>query len=99
MPKIPSMRIIDLAKAIAPSARIVKIGIRPGEKLNEALIMAGEARYTREFDDRFEIKPNPSWLEQPKTEGKPLPDGFEYASDKNNHWLSRQELEQMLKNL
>ena len=89
VPKIPSMRIIDMARAIAGQKEIKTIGIRPGEKLNELLISEDEARHTLEFEDRFIVTPDYSWAGgQTWSDGKPLPDGFRYTSDGNKEWLS-----------
>ena len=74
IPKIPSTRVLDLARAIAPEAQIEIIGIRPGEKLHEALVSEDEARHTREFDDMFVIEPaQATWGFREWSGGKPLP--------------------------
>ncbi len=92
VPKIPSMKVIDLAKAIAPEAEIEVIGIRPGEKLHEVLISEDEARTTVELDEMFVVQPAQalwfgySWQDK----GQPLPDGFRYASDNNTVWLDEE---------
>ncbi len=89
VPKIPSMKVVDLAKAIAPRADIDIIGIRPGEKLHEVLIAEDEARHTVELDRMFVVQPAEaiwfgySW----QTRGKMLEDGFRYSSDNNMEWL------------
>lgn len=93
VPKIPSMSIADLAAAIAPKCEIEKIGIRPGEKLHEALISEDEARQGIEFDDSFIIQPaHPWWTSENWTDGAPLPDGFSYTSDNNSDWLDASQL-------
>ncbi len=89
VPKIPSMKVIDLARAIAPKAKIDIIGIRPGEKLHEVLISEDEARNTVELEKLFVVQPAEafwfgySWQER----GKLLSDGFRYSSDNNAEWL------------
>lgn len=89
IPKIPSTRVVDLAKAIAPDAEIKVIGIRPGEKLHEALISEDEARHTVELKDMFVVQPAEaiwfgySWQDK----GKALPEGYVYSSDNNSEWL------------
>jgi UDP-N-acetylglucosamine 4,6-dehydratase len=89
VPKIPSMKVIDLAKAIAPAAKVNVIGIRPGEKLHEVLISEDESRHTVEMENMFVVQPAEalwfgySWQEK----GKLLQDGFRYASDNNSDWL------------
>jgi len=97
VPKIPSMRIMDLAEAVAPGCEIEFIGIRPGEKLHEVLISKDEARYTLDLGDMFVIQPvHPWWKPANWSHGKPLPDGFEYSSDKNTEWLTVEQLRQMI---
>lgn len=93
VPKIPSMNIMDLAKAIAPECKTEIVGIRPGEKLHEAMIMEDDARHTLEYDSYYVIYPEfPFWSEKFADGGKELPEGFEYTSDKNDEWLSVEEL-------
>jgi UDP-N-acetylglucosamine 4,6-dehydratase len=93
VPKIPSMSIADLAAAIAPQCEIEKIGIRPGEKLHEALISEDEARQGIEFDDSYIIQPaHPWWTSENWTDGAPLPEGFSYTSDNNSDWLDASQL-------
>lgn len=104
VPKIPSMKIIDLADAIAPEAEKRIIGIRPGEKIHEILLTPDESRHTREFDSFFVIEPEYIyWLSEPRTigtkkQGKKLPEGFSYTSDKNTQWLTKEELKKIIKN-
>src|SRR5579863_1901324 len=91
VPKIPSMKMIDLATAIAPNCEIQVIGIRPGEKLHEVLLSEDEARNSIEQEDRFVIMPmHPWWKGQIQPEGSALPDGFRYDSETNTKWLSTQ---------
>ena len=93
VPKIPSMRLLDLAESIAPGCKIETIGIRPGEKLHEVLVSEDEARNTVETDDRFVIQPVHSWWRRENwSTGKPLADGFRYASETNDHWLTGRDL-------
>lgn len=98
VPKIPSMNILDLAKAIAPEAEIEVIGIRPGEKLHEVLIHEDEARSAVELDDMFVIQPAIElWFgHEWKKVGRPLPEGFRYASNTNPDWLSVDQIRQMI---
>ena len=89
IPKIPSTRVTDLARAIAPKAEINIIGIRPGEKLHEMLISEDEARHTVELDKMFVVQPAEaiwfgySW----QSVGRLLDEGFYYSSDNNAEWL------------
>ncbi len=97
VPKIPSMKITDLAKAIAPDCEIEIVGIRPGEKLHEAMIMEDDARHTVEFGTYYVIQPEfPWWSAEFKRQGKSLPEGFKYTSDSNIEWLTVKQLEKML---
>jgi UDP-N-acetylglucosamine 4,6-dehydratase len=96
VPKIPSMKITDLADAIAPQAKRRVTGIRPGEKVNEILLTEEEARHAREFHDYFVIEPEyPFWKEESVVGGKPLREGFRYTSDNNDRWLSGDELKKI----
>ena len=93
VPKIPSTRIVDLAKVIAPDAEIEVIGIRPGEKLHEVLINEDEARSTLEREDLYVVTPAvPLWQRDLQYEGRPLPEGFRYASDTNPDWLTVEQI-------
>lgn len=97
IPKIPSMKVTDLADVIAPQAKKEIIGIRPGEKVNEVLLTQEEARHAREFDNYFVIEPEfPYWKEGNLEGGKPLPEAFTYASDNNQHWLTGDELKEII---
>lgn len=98
IPKIPSIKITDLAQIIAPKAKIEKIGIRPGEKINEVLLTPEEARHSRETDEYFIIGPEQSFFGKTDLGGKPLPEGFRYSSDSNDWWLTKEELKKMLEN-
>jgi len=93
VPKIPSMRISELAEAIAPGCSKEIIGIRAGEKLHECLLTGEEARHSKEFEDYFVIEPEHSfWREDVRGAGKLLSEGFSYSSDNNECWLSDEEL-------
>jgi UDP-N-acetylglucosamine 4,6-dehydratase (inverting) len=100
VPKIPSMKITDLADAIAPGVKREVVGIRPGEKVNEILLTEEEAGHARDFDECFIIEPeHPFWKKDKINGGKLLPDGFRYTSDNNDWWLGKDELNRMLKEL
>jgi UDP-N-acetylglucosamine 4,6-dehydratase/5-epimerase len=97
VPKIPSMRIVDLAETIAPDCAIECIGIRPGEKLHEVLVSEDEARNALETEDMYIIQPSHSWWSRENwTTGKPLIEGFRYASDTNDVWLTGRELRELV---
>ena len=102
IPKIPSMRILDLAKAIAPEAKIKIIGIRPGEKLHEVMCPSDLYYETVEFADHFVIKPSIEFANAIDyttnalgEKGKMVPDGFDYNSGNNSHFLTIEELKRM----
>lgn len=100
VPKIPSMNIMDLAKAIAPGCKTEIVGIRPGEKLHEAMIMEDDARHTLEYPTYYVISPELSWWSKENDgEGKPLPEGFAYTSDNNTEWLTIEELENLVEKM
>ena len=99
VPKIPSMKITDLARAIGPECKIKSIGIRPGEKLHESLTGEDEGRNTLVYKDMYVIMPSfPWWNRKNYSEAKKLPENFVYASDTNDHWLSVEELKQIIFN-
>lgn len=102
VPKIPSMRITDLAEAIAPGVPTKIVGIRPGEKLHEIMCPADDSHLTLEFSDHFVIKPTINFLapvdystNRLGEKGKPVDDGFEYNSGTNEHFLTVDELRKM----
>jgi UDP-N-acetylglucosamine 4,6-dehydratase len=98
VPKIPSMKVTDLAQALAPEAEWNVVGIRPGEKLKEYLISSEEARYTRDCGSYYAIEPTnyPFWAGNGKPVAKGLGDGFEYNSENNEEWLTAEELRDVL---
>lgn len=95
VPKLPSMKVVELAKAVAPELELEEVGIRPGEKLHEELISESAARHTIEQTDRYVILPEADWWTH-RLSGDPLPPGFSYTSDNNTSWLSREQLRTML---
>lgn len=99
IPKIPSMKIVDLADAVAPGVPHEIMGIREGEKLHELMICQEDARHSLELKDRYVILPETQSRDQEFVrrflagrEGKSLPEGFSYTSDTNTMWLSNEEL-------
>ena len=98
IPKIPSMKIVDLAKAVAPHCKIKIVGIRPGEKLHEVMISEDDARTTIELDDCYVIQPAFHWWGRSNhVEGKPVADGFRYGSDNNDKWVTAPQLEEIIR--
>ncbi len=102
VPKIPSMKVLDLALAIAPEAEIEVTGIRPGEKLHEVLISEDEARATVELEDMFVVQPASGlagdlWFGRDwQARGRALPEGYRFASNTNEVWLDVEQIRQIL---
>jgi len=100
VPKIPSMKITDLAKVIAPTAKIKEIGIRAGEKLDEVLLTKEESRHTKDMGDFYIVEPEfPFWDTNNHKGGQSLDDSFEYTSAINTNWLTNEQLKDILNNL
>lgn len=102
VPKIPSMKITDLASAIAPNAELEVVGIRPGEKLHEILISEDEARAAVELEDMYVVQPTSELAEELwfghywQEKGRVLDDGFRYASNTNSDWLSIDQIREIM---
>lgn len=97
IPKIPSMKIVDLARAIAPDCKFRNIGIRPGEKLHELMISRDDSRNLYETAEKYIKMPDfPFWNVQPPAKASLKPEGFEYASNTNDIWLSVEDLRKLL---
>lgn len=96
VPRIPSMRVVDLANAIAPDAKLIDVGIRPGEKLHEEMISIEDARRTVRQEDRYVVMPTLAEWGYRKPHGEPVADGFSYTSDSNDQWLSVSDIRDML---
>lgn len=93
--KIPSMKMTDLARVVAPEAKQEVVGIRPGEKLHEQMISPEDAYYTYEYPEHFKILPTiNNWgaCTDRIKDGQKVPEGFEYSSDTNTEWMSDAEL-------
>ncbi len=105
VPKLPSMRMIQLAAAMAPNLPVKIIGIRPGEKLHEVMCPAADSHLTLEFASHYVIMPTIRFFHADHDystnnmgeKGKPVGESFEYSSDKNTHWLNEKELLAMIK--
>ncbi len=97
VPKLPSMKMTDLIAVLAADAQVDVIGIRPGEKLHEALVSEDEARHAREFESHFVIEPaQQTWSFETWSDGKTLPADFSYTSLNNTQWLSSQQMAEMI---
>ena len=99
VPKIPSMHVLDIAKALAPAKPCRVVGIRPGEKLHEMMITEDDARHTIEMPDRYVIEPAFSWWSREpymSQDVRPVAEGFQYSSDANTEWLDAEGLTDML---
>jgi UDP-N-acetylglucosamine 4,6-dehydratase len=98
IPKIPSMKVVDLADAMAPGVPCEVIGIRPGEKVHEVLITADESRHAIDAGDVYVVLPEHPWWEAKSRwlDAETLADGFVYSSDLNDRWLSAEELRDLL---
>lgn len=107
VPKIPSMKIVDLADAMAPGLSYEVIGIRPGEKMHEVLLSQEDSRHALEFEKHFVILPEFNALQEPETlrqhfesrGGKALPESYTYTSANNTKWLTTEDLRNFLKSL
>jgi UDP-N-acetylglucosamine 4,6-dehydratase len=99
VPKIPSMRVSELAHCMAPDLPHKVIGIRPGEKLHEVMITEDDSRQTFEMEDRYVIEPAFNWWTRQayvKLGAQPVTDGFSYRSDSNSDWLTPERLAVLL---
>jgi UDP-N-acetylglucosamine 4,6-dehydratase len=99
VPKIPSMKIVDLANAVAPGAVLEEIGMRPGEKLHEEMISADDSRRTIILENRYVVTPVVAeWGYNPPT-GLRMSEGQGYRSDTNDLWMSESDIKNFIKNL
>lgn len=107
IPKIPSMKITDLAATLAPNLPIKLIGIRSGEKLHEIMISADDVLHSLDFDDHYVITPSIRFYDKEADfainklgqKGSSIKSGFEYRSDNNTQWLSQQSLKEMIERI
>ena len=96
VPRIPSMKVTDLAEAIVPGAELVEVGIRPGEKLHEEMISPEDARRTIRQPDRYVVGPTLAEWTYATPKGEQVEDGFSYTSDTNDQWLSVEDIRNLL---
>jgi UDP-N-acetylglucosamine 4,6-dehydratase len=100
VPKIPSMKLLELAEVVAPECEVEYVGIRPGEKLHEVLLSEDESRQALEMPDMYVIQPaHPWWRRENWKAGRSLPEGFRYSSDSNPQWLSAHDLWQLVEGI
>ncbi len=100
VPRIPSLKIVDLARAVAPGASLHDVGLRPGEKLHEEMISPDEGRRVLRLPDRYLIPPElGTWGFEPPEDGVPVADGFTYRSDLNDEWFTPEQLRDVLDDL
>jgi UDP-N-acetylglucosamine 4,6-dehydratase/5-epimerase len=99
VPKIPSMRIVDVARCVGQGLPVKIVGIRPGEKLHEVMVTEDDSRQTLEIDDRYIIEPSFAWWQRnayDATGAVPVPQGFRFASETNTDWLDDDRLNALL---
>jgi UDP-N-acetylglucosamine 4,6-dehydratase len=100
VPRIPSMKIMDLVEAVAPGSPTHEVGIRPGEKLHEEMISEDDSRRTLLLEDRYVVLPTiANWGDFVAPQGESLPDGFAYRSNTNDQWLSADDIRMILEGL
>jgi UDP-N-acetylglucosamine 4,6-dehydratase len=100
VPRIPSMRVLDLIEAIAPGSETYEIGIRPGEKLHEEMISEDDSRRTLLLGDRYVVLPTiANWGGWEPPAGESLPDGFAYRSNTNDLWLTADDIKKLIETL
>jgi UDP-N-acetylglucosamine 4,6-dehydratase len=99
VPRIPSMKIVDLAQAIAPGANMIQIGMRPGEKLHEEMISEDDSRRTIQMESRFVVMPVVAEWGFKTPIGKPMQEGKAYRSDTNELWMTEADIKSFIQNL
>ncbi len=96
VPRIPSMRIVDLASAVAPAAKLEEVGMRPGEKLHEEMISADDSRRTFLVGDRYVVTPVVAEWGYEAPQGTPMAEGVAYQSQTNDLWMSKEDIRNFL---
>jgi UDP-N-acetylglucosamine 4,6-dehydratase len=96
VPRIPSMKLVDLATAVAPDSKLEEIGIRPGEKLHEEMISADDSRRTTIIGNRFVVNPVAAEWGYNQPSGEKFPEGSAYRSDTNDKWISSEEIKRFI---
>ena len=99
VPRIPSMRIVDLAAAVAPNAELEEVGMRPGEKLHEEMISADDSRRTIVMKDRYVVTPVVAEWGYIEPEGQKMSEGQAYQSNSNDLWMSQEDISKFLKEI
>jgi UDP-N-acetylglucosamine 4,6-dehydratase len=99
VPRIPSLKLVDLAKAVDPTAKLVEIGMRPGEKLHEEMISSDDSRRTIVAGDRYIVNPVVAEWGYKEPEGKRMPEGVAYQSNTNDLWMTEEEIREFISNL
>lgn len=101
IPKIPSMKVVDFIKTLAPECELEVIGIRPGEKIHEVLVTSEEARHTKDFGSHYIIFPEHNWWSagEQYVDGAKLADNFYFGSDNNTEWLTGDDLNNLIASL
>lgn len=99
VPRIPSMRIVDLASAVAPKAELKEVGMRPGEKLHEEMISSDDSRRTIQLIDRYVVNPVAAEWGYKMPLGKQMPEGIAYQSDSNEMWMTREDITKFLQRI
>ena len=97
VPRIPSMKIVDLAKAVAPVSKLEEIGMRPGEKLHEEMISADDSRRTIILKNRFLVTPVVAEWGYVAPKGSKMPEGQAYRSDTNDSWMSEADIKNFIR--
>jgi UDP-N-acetylglucosamine 4,6-dehydratase len=96
VPRIPSMRILDLARAVSPNSELIEVGMRPGEKLHEEMISADDSRRTLVLQNRFVVMPVIAEWGYSEPNGSRMPEGHAYQSDTNDLWMSENEIKSFI---